>query len=161
MHKKNRPLRIKSFLQSTAFCGPASLKIALSFFGKEFSEKELARLSQATSEHGTFHAGMVTGAKKCGAKTFVKEKGTIKDIQQWLYKKNVPVIVGWYDTSGEEGDHYSVVYHISKHYIYMMDPATDSGYRKMSLKKFLHYWYDFEDDKNTLKIHRWFMTLWF
>lgn len=161
MQEKNKPLRLKPFLQSTAFCGPASLKIILSYFGKNYTEPELARLASATKEHGTFHTGLIEAAKKCGAKTFAKEKGTLKELETWLYKKNIPVLIGWYDTSGEEGDHYSVVYHISKHYIYMMDPATNSGYRKMSIKKFLSYWYDFEDDKNTLKIHRWFMTLWF
>lgn len=164
MPEKFKRMKLKPFVQSHAMCGPASLKILLSYFGKNYSEKELVKMSGATKEIGTLHQGLIDAAHEVGAKTVLsKDKGTLEDLRRYILKEKIPVLVGWYDISTNETyteptDHFSVAYHITDHYIYLMDPGLDSGYRKMSLKKFFHYWYDFDVDE-TKKIHRWYMIV--
>jgi len=46
-------LPVGTFLQSEGFCGPAGVKIYLSYLGKNLSEKYLARLCKTTREKGT------------------------------------------------------------------------------------------------------------
>ncbi len=157
MSRKTK-LQLKPFRQSPAYCGPASLKIALAYLGKRIPEKKLARLCRTTKKHGTLHRGMVRGAKATGVRVIAKQKSTIRDMRDLIQKKKLPIIVGWYDTSGKEGDHYSVIYHVSKNFIYLMDPATKSGYRKMSIKKFLERWFDFEGTDRARLIERWMMV---
>ena len=158
MSLKNSPLKIAKFIQSRGLCGPASLKIALSYFKQNFSENRLADLAKASRKKGTEHSGMIAAARAVGAKIVVKQNSTLADLRRLILRKRRPVIVGWYDKSGKEGDHYSVVYHLSPHYIYLMDPATKTGFRKMSIDNFMRHWYDFEGVKNN-KIHRWFMDI--
>jgi hypothetical protein len=46
-------MRLKLFKQSKGYCGPASLKMVLSFYGINKSENYLARLTKATRERGS------------------------------------------------------------------------------------------------------------
>ncbi len=48
------------------YCGPAALKIYLSYLGKNLSERHLARLCRATPEKGTNPADIVGAARKLG-----------------------------------------------------------------------------------------------
>ena len=61
-------IAVKKYLQSTGLCGPASLKILLSHFGKDFSESDLAGLASAAAGlergMGTEHEGMINAAKE-------------------------------------------------------------------------------------------------
>lgn len=156
-------LQLTPFIQSHFMCGPASLKILLSYFGKNYTEKKLAKMSGASTEIGTLHQGLIDAAAQTGAKVIAKDKGTLNELKKYILKEKLPVLVGWFDTHvnptcPEPTDHFSVVYHISDHYIYLLDPATHTGYRKMSLTKFLKFWYDFDVDE-TKKIHRWYMVI--
>lgn len=155
-----KPLQLTPFIQSKAYCGPASLKILLSYFGKTYSEKTLAKLSGATRKNGTEHEGLIKAIKKLGGHVHAKTNGSISELRHLVLKKRLPVLVGWYSTHGIPGDHYSVVYHLSKNYIYLMDPERGQCYHKMSIKKFVHYWYDFVGPKNRA-VKQWFMVVWF
>uniref|UniRef100_A0A831YZ99 Peptidase C39-like domain-containing protein n=1 Tax=candidate division WWE3 bacterium TaxID=2053526 RepID=A0A831YZ99_UNCKA len=59
-------LPVGTYRQETGFCGPATLKIYLSYLGRNLSEKYLARLCKTTAEKGTDPVEIVTTARKLG-----------------------------------------------------------------------------------------------
>lgn len=155
------PIKLKHHRQTPGLCGPASLKILLTHFGKEYSEKELAKLCNATIDFGTDHQDLVKAVKEIGAYCFTKENATIEDLKFFI-KNDLPVIVGWWS---EDGDHYSVMYDINEENIYLMDPQIDAikneGNISMPTKNFLELWYDFEGKNNERKVSRWLMIVTF
>ncbi len=129
-------------------CGPASLKMVLSYYGVEKTEKEVAELCQATAALGTDATSLQRAAERLGFAAEVKNLSTFEDIQQWLDKK-VPVIVNWFtrgrpddDTSAMADGHYSVVVGLDAHSIYLQDPEI-GGLRKIPRDDFLRVWFDF------------------
>ena len=60
---------MKVFGQSDGMCGPASIRIALSAYGKSYTEKELAQLAKSTSSEGTTHGNMVITVRSQGIHT--------------------------------------------------------------------------------------------
>src|SRR3989344_3913268 len=93
------------FLQSDGFCGPASLKIVLSHYGIEKSEKELAKMCGATRALGCEAKDIIRAVKKFGLKAKVKDLSTLKNISQALKEKKA-IIVEWFS---ETDGHFSVV----------------------------------------------------
>lgn len=134
-------LKVKSFLQSAGYCGPACLKMVLEFYGVKKTEIELAKLSGATHKDGVAPAGLLKAANKLGLKGFTKDNATFKDIEKHL-KRNIPVIVGWFS---QTDGHYSVVVDIDKKFIYLRDPEW-SKIHKIDLRTFYRVWFDFMGD---------------
>lgn len=134
-------LKVLPFLQTTGHCGPASLKMALAYFGVDKSESELAKLSGATRSRGVEGADLVAAAKKLGFDAFVKDNSKITDIKKYLDLK-IPVIVDWF--SKDDG-HYSVVVDMNEKNIYLQDPEI-GGIKKMPLGTFKRVWFDFPGD---------------
>lgn len=165
-----RPLALKPFRQRAGYCGPASMKILCAFFGRDYEEKALGDLCGTTAENGTDHAGLIAGAEKIGATVFAKAGGTIADLRRFVMKHRLPVIVGWYSPSkkgkrtfvpgkDEVEDHFSVVYHVSRDHVYMMDPEVDgSGRRRMRISRFLKLWWD-TDTAKAIGVKRWLMVM--
>lgn len=151
-------IHVKHFLQSTGLCGPSSLRMLLSYYGKEFSEEELAKLASATMDQGTEHEGMISAAKEAGAYVFVKENGTIEDLEYFIKKEKLPVIIGWFD---KDGDHYSVVVNITDKNIIISDPAADEDERWLDRKTFPNIWFDFIGKDNRIVSWGWFMVMTF
>lgn len=143
-------LKVKSFQETlnAGMCGPASLKILLSYYGVDKDEKELARLCGTKKDLGTDDQGIKKAAESLGFKVKIKNNSSFKDIEGWL-KKDVPVIVDWFtrgrmdytDTDVADG-HYSVVYGIDDKNIYLQDPETGSM-RKLDKEDFMTVWFDF------------------
>jgi ATP-binding cassette subfamily B protein len=134
-------------------CGPASLKIVLKHFGIEKSEKELRKLTKCTIE-GVELEDLLKVAKKFDLKGFIKENSTIGEMKKYLKEKDHVIIVGWFST--DEG-HYSVVSHIGKENVYLIDPEL--GYmRAMRIELFRRIWFDFPGDfikkKSDLQLRR-------
>ena len=82
-------LKIKPFLQSTGFCGPASLKMVLEYFGTKKSETELGKLSAAHRYNGTTARNLVLAGKKLGYKGFYKDFSSLKDIKKYLDHRGI------------------------------------------------------------------------
>lgn len=131
-------IKLKPYLQSQGFCGPAFLKMVFDYYGVLISEKEIAKIARATKEKGTSKEGLIKAAKHFGFEVFSKEKSTFKDIRYFV-KRKIPVIVDWFF---EDEGHYSVVVDIDKKNIVLMDPAL-KGKRKIPLEKFFRVWFDF------------------
>ncbi len=121
-------------------CGPASLKILLSHFGKDYSEKELALLCNSTIEHGTDHANLIQVTKDLGFDVESESSATIDELRE-LVKKDIPVIVGWWSV---DDDHYSVVYDVDDEFVYLVDPEIDEPTRKIAIHEFEKIWFDFD-----------------
>lgn len=135
-------LRLRAFRQSEGFCGPASLKMVLGYFGVEKSEKALAKLAGSTRAFGTPAKGLVQAAEKLGFKAMVRDESKFSDIAV-LLKREIPVIVNWFST--QEG-HYSIVVGLDAKKISLLDPETGT-IRNIPREVFLQIWFDFEARK--------------
>lgn|SRR3989338_5750540 len=132
-------LKVTPFEQTTGYCGPASLKMVLEYYGVKKSERELARLSGATIGRGVEGKGLLRAAKKLGLRGFIKDFASLSDIKKFVIQKKIPVIVDWF--SRDDG-HYSVVAGIDEKNIYLQDPEWGKLV-KMDLKTFNRVWFDF------------------
>jgi predicted double-glycine peptidase len=147
-------LKVKPFRQKTGFCGPASLKMVLDYFGVRKTENYLARLSGATKNLGATGKNLLRAAQKLGLKGFIMDFSKISDVRKYVLKKRIPVIVDWF--SQDEG-HYSVAVKIDRKNIYLQDPEL-GRIRKLDLETFKRVWFDFSGNflksKNDIIIRR-------
>src|SRR3989338_2589289 len=148
-------LNVKPFRQTTGLCGPASLKIALSYFGREYSESHLAELSAATTQHGTEHADLIKAVKQLGGAVITNEHASISDVENLVVKQKLPVIIGWFD---EDEDHYSVVVGATPKYLITQDPEV-GGIRRLPKSKFPAIWFDFVGPENKIVSWVWFLAI--
>lgn len=158
------PLQLKPFRQSPGLCGPASLKIALAYFGRHHSEKMLERLCHAKPETGTDHADLVAAARRLGATVFAKANGTLEELYEAAHVRRLPAIVGWFSPTDPkrpepDEDHFSVVAQITEKKIVLMDPEKESGTTELTLKQFEEQWWDTDSSAGGGKVHRWYMTV--
>ncbi len=131
-------IKLKPFRQTAGFCGPASLKMVLDYYGVLVTEADLVKAAGASKKEGASKEGLIKAAKCFGFEVFSKEKSNLGDLRRFI-KRGVPVIVDWF--SGDEG-HYSVAVDIDQKNIVLMDPEL-KGKRKMPLETFQRLWFDF------------------
>jgi len=155
---KAEQMKLTHYVQSIGYCGPASLKILLSYFGKVFEEEELAKLALATRESGTEHEGMIQAIKEIGGHAFVKENGTLEELEYFVKKEKLPVIIGWFD---KDGDHYSVVVNVTDKNVIIVDPAEDEPERWIDKETFPDVWFDFIGKDNRIVSWGWYMVVTF
>jgi ABC-type bacteriocin/lantibiotic exporter with double-glycine peptidase domain len=162
------------FAQTESMCGPASMRIALSAFGKSFTEDELAKLAKSTIEFGTNHENLIYGLNETGVNTLVYEKLKGRHAVEVLRKhceNQDPVIVDWIKTKDggiedaktkadisklkdlEEYEHFSVVSKVDDTSVYLLDPLEDEE-EKLSINYFMDRW--FTKSENT---YRWMVIL--
>ena len=143
-------LDVKPFQETLreGYCGPASLKIVLAYFGVEKSEEEIADVCGKNPELGTDDAGLKKTAEHYGSKVEIKNSAEFTDIEEWL-KRKVPVIVDWftrgradYPDSEVADGHYSVVAGLDDEHVYLQDPEIGTM-RTISRDDFMRVWFDF------------------
>lgn len=133
-------LKIKPYKQSVNYlCGPASLKIILSYYGVNKSEKIIAEQTDTTREMGCALQNLIKYAKKLGFKAYFKDNFSIKSLEDLINKK-IPVIVDWFSLKGE--GHYSVIIGIEDDKITYIDPYCGK-IKKIRKRDFLFRWFDF------------------
>ncbi|MCF8051361.1 MAG: DUF2817 domain-containing protein [Desulfobacterales bacterium] len=116
--------------------------MVLAFFGVKITEKKLVEISGCTQSCGVMTEGLVRAAQELGFRAKIKDFSDLKDIDEWVNRKKIPVIVDWF---AFEGGHYSVVSGIDKENIYLEDPSL--GHRRaMKLSTFKRLWFDFPTD---------------
>jgi len=143
-------IKLKPYHQSPGYCGPASLKMVMDYFGVSAAEKELGILSgtpPVEAPESTTIEGMAKAAKHFGFRVFVKKYSTIQDLT-YFTENNIPVIIRWF--SGYWG-HYSVAVDITEKEIVMVDPEVKNFLiyvknSKMRLGRFMHLWFDYEGE---------------
>lgn len=131
-------IKIKSFRQTPGYCGPASLKMVLGYYGVNKSESVLAKLSGASRSRGVEAKGLLRATAKLGFKGELKDYAGFGDIKRYL-KQNIPVIVDWFS---QDDGHYSVAVGLDKRFIYLQDPEIGK-IRKLKLEVFKRVWFDF------------------
>jgi ABC-type bacteriocin/lantibiotic exporter with double-glycine peptidase domain len=123
------------------------LKIVLAYFGKQVSEKLIAKACRASRRSGTSGTNLVNGAKRFGFRAEFLDHSDLRTIEKWL-RRGVPVIVDWMSTVAARGTatacgHYSVVCGLDKHHILLQDPGIGRR-RRLSRRNFLNVWFDFK-----------------
>lgn len=156
--KNDNKIKVIPFEQSKGLCGPASLKILLSYFGKNYTEEQLAGLGGATRDSGTEHEGMVQAIKELGGYVFMKEEGSIEELEYFIKEEKLPVIIGWFD---RDEDHYSVAVNVTDKNIIIVDPATNEPERWIDREKFQNIWFDFVGKENKILSWGWYMVVTF
>jgi len=151
-------INVTPFEQSPGLCGPASLKILLSHFGKDYSEEQLTKLASATTDAGTEHEGMIQAAKEIGGFVFAKENGTFKELECFIKEEKLPIVIGWFD---KDGDHYSVLVSITDKNLIIVDPATNEPERWLDRETFENIWFDFVGADNHTVSWGWYMVVTF
>lgn len=154
----NEKIKVEHFEQGPSMCGPASLKILLSHFGKKYTEDQLAKLGSSTLEKGTSHEGMIQAIKEIGGYVFMKENGTIEELRYFLEKEKLPVIINWFQ---EYEGHYSVVVSITDKNVIIVDPATNEPESWLSRSRFPKIWFDFIGPENKSVSWGWYMVVTF
>jgi predicted double-glycine peptidase len=143
-------LDVKPFQETLngGYCGPASLKILLSYYGVDKDEQELYKICKTTPDLGTYDKSLKEAAESIGFKVEIQNNSSFDDIQMWL-EKGVPVIVDWftrgrtnYTDSDVADGHYSVVMGLDDENIYLQDPET-GGMRTIEGDDFMRVWFDF------------------
>lgn len=149
-------LKVKPFQETLhgGYCGPASLKIVLAYYGVEKDEEEIAVKCGCDAELGTNDEALKKVAESYGFKVTVQNEASFDDIQHWLDKK-VPVIVNWftrgrsdYDDSVVADGHYSVVVGLDENNICIQDPEIGKM-RTLGRDDFMRVWFDFKSDHIT------------
>ena len=151
-------IKVQPFEQSPGLCGPASLKILLSHFGKTYSEQQLKDLSNATCDVGTEHEGMIQAIKAVGGYAFTKDDGTIDELEYFIKKEKLPVIIGWFD---KDGDHYSVVVNLTDKNVIIVDPFFNEPERWIERGIFPRIWFDFVGAENKVISWGWYLVVTF
>lgn len=133
-------------------CGPASLKMVLSYYGVEKSESELAKLCGTDSNLGTSAENLKNAAEQLGFSVEIKSNCTLDDVQGYLDRK-IPVIVNWftrgrsdYPESAVPDGHLSVVVGLDEKFIYLQDPEIGK-LREIARDDFYKVWFDFSGGK--------------
>jgi len=129
--------------QTPGYCGPASLKMVLDYYGVKKSLKALAELSHtpaACETAGASAENLLKAAKKLGFAGLIKDWANFNDIHKFVIKKKIPVIISWFS---EYESHFSVVVKIDDKNIYFLDPEF-YALRKMDFKRFEKIWFEFE-----------------
>jgi predicted double-glycine peptidase len=135
-------LRVAPFKQKYGLCGPASLKMVLSFYGLKLTENKLAKLTKCNPQKGIEARSMVKAAKSLGFKAFFKDNCTLDDLKKYVLNKKIPVIVNWFDTND---GHYSAVVDIDEENIKLQDPGL-GRLRALRTDNFYRVWFDFPGD---------------
>lgn len=144
-------LKVKPFQETlhSSYCGPASLKIVLDYYGIKKTEKELSKTTGCDKDLGVDNKGIKKAAEALGFKVKIKNNSSYSDIQKWL-DKGVPVIVDWftrgrkdYPDSETADGHSSVVAGLDDKFIYLQDPEIGK-IRKLKREDFKKVWFDFK-----------------
>lgn len=158
---KSQPnLKVKHFEQSHGYCGPASLRILLSYFHRNISEHQIAQLCNAThglgKGMGAEHDGLIQAVKEISGYVFTKEEGSVEEIEYFVKKEKLPVIIGWFD---RDGDHYSVVVNVTPRNIIIVDPAIAAPERWLDRKLFPKIWFDFVGPDDKIVSWGWYLVV--
>ena len=112
--------------QSASDCGAASLIMVGQYWGKRFSVNRLREISHA-DRNGASLRGLVLAAESIGFTTRPVKTNLVQ-----LEQQSLPAIVHW------EGNHYIVVYEVTKTHVIVGDPAI--GQRTLTRDDFEAGW---------------------
>lgn len=137
-------LRVPYYHQKTEYtCGPASLKMVLSYFHVVHSEKYLSRRLRTNKDIGSRHLMMRKAAVKQGFYCYVNDEALWEELEYFIRRK-LPVIVNYVESDTNES-HYAVVSGVSPKRIILADPWLGKDFR-LSKLSFLKRWHSQNND---------------
>lgn len=144
-------IEIKPFTQTDeSRCGPACIKMVLSYYGIEATEDEICERCNWTYELGCTDLQMKAAIESYGLECIIYNDSNFEQIQLWLGLK-VPVIVDWFSPgvdlklSDMPNGHSSVVVDLDDTHIHLMDPEL-GGIRTILRDEFMRVWLDWRHD---------------
>lgn len=136
-------MKTKHFLQPDDIaCGPACLKMVLSYFGQEIPFKKISETSKYQENDGLENNELVELLGSFGLTTDVRSGLSWGEFSRLNIKENM-IIVSWMK-DGYLG-HFSIVDEVAKDSITIIDPE-DPKPVKMTRVKFLRLWLDYYKD---------------
>lgn len=135
-------LQLKPFRQRIGFCGPATLKMVLHYYGIKKKEAEIAEATKATPEIGVEADQLISYAQSLGLNAYYQDNASFDDLRRLVHDQRIPVIVDWFS---QDDGHYSAVVDIDDENIYLLDPEI-GHVRAMRLGRFYRVWFDFPGD---------------
>ena len=147
---------MKRVKQITSYhCGPAVLKMLLSFQGVIIKQKEIvtaAEIGRRLKTYGMTVAEMDVSVNKLfpQLQLWHKDNASLKDLQELVQTYTVPVGVEWQgvfeEYEDEDNGHYAVVVHadMANNIILLADPFKKYAGkdRRFSIIDFEHRWWD-------------------
>ena len=148
--------KMKRVKQITSYhCGPAVLKMLLSFQGVIIKQKEIvtaAGIGRRLKTYGMTVAEMDVSVNKLfpQLQLWHKDNASLKDLQELVQTYTVPVGVEWQgvfeEYEDEDNGHYAVVVHadMANNIILLADPFKKYAGRdrRFSIIDFEHRWWD-------------------
>lgn len=141
--------KLPYFRQSTEYtCGPAVLRSVFAYYGKEYSEEEIAKSAGTRESIGTPRKGMIAAAQKVGLQAEAKSGASWEDLQIFI-QKGTPVIVRFVEP--EDDEHYALVTKVTDMNITLSDPyhGPETAYSRTD---FLRMW-------NAKNANRWILIV--
>lgn len=144
-------LNIFPFKQTdSSRCGPASIKMVLSYYGIDALEEEICRRCNWTYELGCTDFQMKEAIESFGLGCIIQNESTLEDLEYWV-KYHIPVIVDWLSPGVSPtledmpNGHSSVVVDIDREVITLLDPEL-GGLRTIRREEFMRVWVDWRED---------------
>ncbi len=147
-------IQLNPFKQTPSYCGPASLKVLLEYYGKNFTEDELASLCKSTVEMGTSNSDLVDAVTSLGLHPVVKTNATIDDLRISI-KQKTPILVGWVS---DDEPHFSIVVDVDNTHVQLMDPEYGEDGFRMPIDQFSNAWHDYDSKLGQSHTH-WMLTI--
>lgn len=130
---KKKIIKLKHYVQTTDYsCGPASLKMILSYHGLDVSEEILIRLTDA-NPNGVDVNKLIMVLTQLGFRAEPIE-GSYKTLKTYFREKPMPILLHL-----EKEEHYVVLVGINQKYIYIVDPSI-KGIQKIKRGEFVQQW---------------------
>ncbi|HJY98445.1 MAG TPA: cysteine peptidase family C39 domain-containing protein [Patescibacteria group bacterium] len=164
--------QFRTYLQEYQFdCGAgAAGTVILNFEGKRINHDLLMR-KLIVRRNGTEPENLAFFFKRRGYEVFSKENSTLNELRAESARGKLSIVL--YQGSGtkreitnQKGGHYSVVAHMSKRYIYLLDSGVDKdygdgiGWQILPIPVFRARWVDsWPDNGKEVCFERWRVSL--
>jgi len=150
--------KFKYYKQQTEYtCGPASVKMVLSYFGINVSELKILKIMNTKQKSGTKNLEFPKIFEKYKLNYVVMRNAKLDDLKTYLLRKYMVIVsYVYYDEDWHtEIGHYSVLRKIDSNYVYLYDPYFGLAH-KIQLREFFKVWRNssFGDNEK-----RWFIAV--
>lgn len=136
-------MNILPYKQSDASrCGPAVIKMVLSYYGIDATEDEICKRCGHTYELGCDDKGMKAAVESYGLAAEIYNECTLEDLEYWT-KHHIPVIVDFFTSQvyTTPNGHSGIVVEVDRETVYLLDPEI-AQVRNIPRNDFLRAWFD-------------------
>lgn len=131
-------------------CGPACVKMILSYYGIDVTEDDICTHCDHTYELGCTNEAIQKALDHYGIASIIKTNCDLADIEYWI-RHHIPVIIDWFTPGINPGPedmpngHASIIVGIDRERVYMLDPENGQ-HRSILREEFMRVWFDWSID---------------